>query len=205
MKEKLIKLLGLDAEATEDQILEALSSKLDNSDLLKALGLKTDASDTDVLDAVKALDKGDTEVSLEDRAKAEGKVVVDAKDWTETKAGAAAGKAAAAELKQDKFDRAFEAALKDPEGPRVDAKEETRQEWQELYDLAPEQALKRLDALPRIANAKPRGSGEGGGTDAPDNVDQERFELNEKAEARMVADDCSYEEALRKVRAEEKS
>jgi hypothetical protein len=202
MKEKLIKLLGLDAEATDDQIVEALSSKLDNSKLLKALDLKEDASADDMVAAIEKLGADDTEVSLEDKAKAEGKVVVDASEWTETKANAAAGKAAAAELKQDKFDRAFDKAL---EELRVDAKDETRTEWQELYDLAPEQTIKRLDALPKVANAKPRGSGEGPAADAPDNVDQERFELNEKVEARMAKDDCSYEEALRKVRAEEKS
>lgn len=202
MKEKLIKLLGLDAEATDDQIVEALSSKLDNSKLLKALDLKEDASADDMVAAIQKLGAEDTEVSLEDKAKAEGKVVVDASEWTETKANASAGKAAAAELKQDKFDRAYTKALDEV---RVDAKDETKAEWQELYDLAPAQTLKRLDALPKVANSKPRGTGEGGGAEAPDGVDEERFELNEKVESRMAKDDCTYEEALRKVRAEEKS
>lgn len=202
MKE-IAKLLGLDAEATEEQIVEALEAKLDLSAIAKALELKDEATAEDIVTAIKAKDEKPEEVSLEDRAKAEGKVVLDADEVAEMRTGAKAGKAAAAELKQDKFDRAFDKALDEV---RVDTKDETRKEWQELYDLAPEQTLKRLDALPPLANTKPKGSGAAPGAngEAPDGVDEERFELNEKVEARMAKDDCSYEEALRKVRAEEK-
>jgi hypothetical protein len=201
----IAKLLGLDAEATEEQILEALKGALDTSAITEALGLKDDATEAEILDAIKekseAADAGET--SLEDRAKAEGKVVLDGAALASLQADSKAGKEAADKLHQRDFDDAYTECLDEV---RVDTKDETREEWQELYDAAPEATLKRLKGLPKLANTSLAGSGKGpgGNGEAPDNVDEERFELNEKVEARMTADDCTYEEALQKVRAEEK-
>ena len=205
MKE-IAKLLGLDEAATEEQILEALKGRLDSKSIAKALDLKDDATEQEILDAIKA--KGETEPaeSLEDRAKAEGKDDLDKDTVYTLRADSKAGREAADKLHQREFDDAFDKALNDPKGARVDAKDETRERYQKLYDKAPEETIETLDNLPRLVNGKPSGSGGGPGVngEAPDNVDEERFELNQKVEDRMVADDCTYEEALKKVRAEEK-
>lgn len=199
MKE-IAKLLGLDAEATEEQILEALKGRLDAKSIAKALDLKDDATEQEILDAIKANEAEPAE-SLEDRAKAEGKTVLTNDELQTLRADSKAGKEARDELRQSKFDRAYDKALDEV---RIQASDETKEEWQELYDAVPEATLKRMAKLPKLANTSSRGgSGEGGGA-VPDGVDEERFALNEKVEARMVADDCDYETALRKVRAEEK-
>ncbi len=204
MKETLIKLLGLDAEATEEKILEALKAKLDRSDILKALDLKDEASDEDIVTAIKAAKEAADEdgTSLEDRAKAEGKAVVDAKKYEQTVADAKAGKEAADKLHQREFDDAYKACL---DGVQVDSKDETRKEWQELYDAAPEATLKRLKGLPKLASTAPsgKGGGPGAGGEAPDGVDEDRHELNEKVKARAKEDKIPYEEALELVLAEE--
>lgn len=206
MKE-IAKLLGLDAEATEEQILEALKGRLDLSAVAKALDLKEDATEDEILEAIKSAREGADagEDSLEDRAKAEGKRVVDADEYDDLRADAKAGREAADKLHQREFDDAFDRALNDPKGARVDAKPETRERYQKLYDKAPEETVEMLDNLPRLVNGSPtgQGGGTGSGGEAPDNVDEDRFELNERVEERMRKDDCSYEEALRKVRAED--
>ncbi|HEY0391045.1 MAG TPA: phage protease [Solirubrobacterales bacterium] len=201
MKE-IAKLLGLDEAATEEQILEALKARTGTAGIAKALDLKEDAAEQEILDAIKAKAEPETE-SLEDKAKAEGKIVLDAKDVAALQADSKAGKEAADKLHQRDFDDAFTKAL---DAVRVDAKDETRETYQKLYDKAPEETIEILEKLPKLANTSGRGgSGDGGsGKEAPDNVDEDRFELNEKVEARMAADDCDYAEALRKVRAEEK-
>jgi hypothetical protein len=204
--EEIAKLLGLDTEATEEQILEALKGRLDAKSIAKALDLKDDATEQEILDAIKA--KGETEdeeTSLEDRAKAEGKVVVKEDTLRDLTAKADRGVEAADKLHQREFDDAFEKALTDPKGARVDAKDETREKYQKLYDKAPEETIEILDSLPPLVNGKPNGSGGDapGSGDLPDNVDEDRAALNRKVEARMRADKVEYGEALELVLADE--
>lgn len=190
---KLIaKLLGLDEAATEEQILDALKSKLaasDTAEIAKALELKDDASGEEIVAAIKAKDDDGTEVTAEERAEAEGKVVFTKSDAADLKRMASAGQKAADELHQSKFDTAFEKAL---DGVRVDAKDETRERWQKLYDADADTALEALDNLPKLASSTPRGSG--GGVEDDDADD--RTKLDRKAKAYAKEHKVSYEDAL---------
>lgn len=195
---QIAKALGIE-DATEEKVLEALDGRVSLSDLAEALEVEVKADELTsekLVEAVKAkADEKPEEKSLEDRAKDEGKVVVDAADYAGVKRDAERGRKAAEELHQSKFDTAFDAALTDPKGPRVDAKDETRERYQKLYDEAPETTLELLENLPRLAQGEARGK-TGKTPDVPDNVDAERAELDRKAKAYMTEHKVTYVEAL---------
>jgi hypothetical protein len=194
---KIAKLLGLKDDATEEQILDALKGRPDLEKVLEALELKAEATTEEILEAIESakVDKDENpEVDLDAAAKKEGKVVLSADEVTSLKADAKAGKEANDKIFNRDFNDAYESALDEI---RVDAKDETRKEWRELYELAPEQTLKRLGALPKLAKTDADGKG-GGGADgeAPEGVDESRFELDKKAKAYEKEHKVSYDEAL---------
>lgn len=182
--EKLVKVLKLDADADEAKVLEAITELADKGSeeneeaklpeaLVKALELDEDA---DAETAVKAIKTLADKVSKPEPPK--GKELLDTGELTELRSDAKAGREAKAELHQGKFDQAFERTLEDK---RVDAKDETREEYQALYEKAPDETLKVLERLPKIVNDAARGHGKERGSDeVPAGVDEERYELHEK-------------------------
>jgi hypothetical protein len=197
----IAKALGLDEKASEEDVLAALGKTVSLKDLGETLGIEIaeDAEPDKVLEDAKAkLEEKPAEQSLEDRAKAEGKKLVDADEFAETKRKAEAGERAEKELRQQKFDTAFEKAL--DEG-RVDAKDETKERLQKLYDADAEACLEDLDNRPKIVNTEARGSGKSRDAgEAPEGVDQESFELDQRVKAYMDEhDEPDYDKALDKV------
>lgn len=191
---KIAKILGLSDEATEDQIVEALESRGDLSKVRTALGIAEDA-DTDAV--VKAIEDASEEKTLEDRAREENKVLLDATQVQELTEKAERGDKAAKQLHQNAFDAAYDSALDEL---RVDAKDETKERFQKLYDLAPAETLATLADLPKIASDKPRGSGKPAAGEVPDGVDEERYELHQEVLAYMDEhDESDYVKALNKV------
>jgi hypothetical protein len=206
MKE-IAKLLGLDAEATEEQIVEALEARPDFTKVLEPLelDLKDDASEEEIVAAVKAklAEKSEEpkgkELSLEDRAKKEGKVVLSAEDVATLHADSKAGRKASEELHQGKFDTAYNKAVDEV---RLKTSDETREKYQALYNKAPEETIEILDELPKLANTEARGAG-GKGGEPPKGVHEERYELNKRVEARMADKSEDYPTALQAVMAED--
>jgi hypothetical protein len=207
---KIAKALGLKEDTDEAAILEALKGRPSLSEIAEKLGIEIEVADGDSLDTEKlteavktAIEEGGgaaDEKSLEDRAKEEGKQVVENAEFAELKRDAAAGKKAADELHQAKFDTAFDKALS---GVRVDAKDETRERYQKLYDADAEATLELLENLPKLARTDARGSG-GTEGDVPDGVDEDRAKLDRRVKAYMREHDLSdYAEALDKVLAED--
>lgn len=200
--QKLREALGLDAEATEDQVLEALTDRHALAAVAEKLDIELDEDgDLDKLaEAVTAkVEKAKTdadEVSLEDRAKAAGKRLVAGSDYETLMTNAAEGKKAADELKQSKFDNAYDKALDDL---CIDAKPETKERFQKLYEADADTCLETLKNLQPIANAKPAGSGKGP-KDAPAGVDADSYQLDQEVQAYMAEhDDVDYPTALDKV------
>jgi len=88
------------------------------------------------------------------------------------------------ETAEAKFTLAFDTAFN--EG-RLDAKPETRTLYKDLYDAAPEQALKLLAAAPKIVNTVPKGTGGSADAgDAPEGTDPESYELDKRVTAYMA-------------------
>lgn len=132
-------------------------------------------------------------ISLEQQAAAEGKVLLSQADLDDLTAKAEKGEEAAKQLHQQKFETAYDKAS---EEGRVDAKTETRERWEKLYDSNPSVTLDALADLPKVINLDaPRGEN-GKVSDAPDGHDAERFELHQKAEAYAEKKGVSYEDAL---------
>lgn len=205
--EKIRKALGLADEATEEQVLEALDGRVPVADLVAALELDKDTEADKLADAIKAKFAGeateDDRKSLEERAREEGKVLLDATDYAQVKRDAERGKQAADELRQAKFDTAFDKALAEA---KVDAKDETRERYQKLYDADPETTLEMLENLPKLAPTEARGSGKGASEAAPDNVDADRHALDRKVQAYMREhNESDYVKALDAVVAAEEA
>ncbi len=201
---KISKALGLE-DADEEKVLEALTGRVALADVVSALELDDadDVTDNDKLvEAVKAkfaADKGE-EKSLEDRAKEEGKEVVSKARLDTLEEKAEKGVKAEAELHQAKFDTAYDKAL---EGLRVDAKDETRERYEKLYKADAETTLETLEKLPKLAPTEARGKTGKPGDAAPEGVDAERHELDQKVKAYVKEHpDKSYVEALEIVEAE---
>lgn len=204
MKDQLIKILGLDADATDEKILEALKDKVDGDSptavIAKALDLKEDASEEEILDAIKAAgEKEPAKESLEDRAKAEGKKLVSAEDYAGLKAMAERGEKAAQELHQAKFDAAYDKAVDEV---RLKTSDEARERYQKLYEKAPEETIEILDGLPKLANTRAKGAGGDVGDEA-EGVDAERAKLDKRVKARMADKGEDYPTALDAVLADE--
>lgn len=195
--QKIAKALGLADDSNEDQILAELGKRPALADLAKALGVNSEVTDTEAL--VAKVKEGSDERSLEDRAKDEGKTLIDEDTLNQLKDQAAAGQAAADQLKADRFDRAFDKALS---GGRVDAKAETKERFHKLYEADADTAIETLENLPKIVNVKPAGSGEGS-LEVADNVDSDRAQLDHEVKAYMKDhSEADYAKALDAVLAE---
>lgn len=199
MKELLSKIaeaLGLDKDSDEDAVLAELAKRHSLDTVAEALDLEGDDVTTEkIVEKIKDLSEDNEGKTLEDRAKDVGKRLVDEDDFSELKRHAAAGKEAADKLHERDFEDAFDDALHDKDGPRVDAKPETKERFRKLYDLDADSTVETLKNLPRIANAKLQGSGEGP-DDTPDGVDEDRAKLDKRVKAKMKEKDISYSEAL---------
>lgn len=197
---KIAKAFGLSEDASEEQILAKIAERaeaqsLDATKVAEALG--ADKADEDAIIAkAKELADGSTEQSLEDRAKAEGKRVVTDSDFSQLVSDAAAGRKASDDLKQARFDNEYKTTLDEV---RVDAKDETRERWQKLYDLDADATIDALKALPKLANTDASGTGKNAG-EAPEGVDQDRFDLDQEVRAYQADHDgVSYEDAIDRV------
>ena len=192
---KIAKALGISEESDADAIVAELAKRPALSDLAKSLGIEVEVADTEALVA-QVKEQAPAEQSLADRAKAEGKTVIDADTLEQLKDQAAAGQAAADQLKADRFDRAFEKAL---DGGRVDAKPETKERFQKLYKADADTAIETLDNLPKVVNTKPAGSNQGQ-DDVPENQDADRTQLDREVRAYMAdKDEPDYAKALERV------
>jgi phage I-like protein len=132
------------------------------ANITKALGLDEDATETKVLEAISALnDKATAEPAetdtktLEAQAAEQGKVLLSADQVTTLQAQAAQGAAAAETLRVQTFETAYTRAL---ENGQVDAKDETKTLHRAVYDAKPDESLKLLAALPKVVNLSARGA-----------------------------------------------
>lgn len=206
--EKIAKLLGLDKEATEEQIVEALEKRPDLAKVLEPLelDLKDDASEEEISEAVKAkleeLSKedegeGEDKLTLEERAKKEGKVVLSKDTIDALNEKVEKGVKAADELHQAKFDTAYDKAVDEC---RIKTSDETRKRWEKLYKADAETTLEQLKELPKLANTKAKG-GTGDAGEVPEGADPERHDLDKRVKARMKEKGEDYITALDAVMA----
>jgi phage I-like protein len=175
--------------------------------ILEALGLPEDADEPKVLSAI--TDLRAEPKSLDAQAKEAGMVLLSQADHDALKGEA--DKAGALELRvqtleQSAKDAEFEGAYtKALEAGKVDATDETKGEWRELFDAAPAVTVKRLAALPQVVNTKPQGKGGGDPEigEAPKGVDPEAYELDQRVKAFMAEHpDTDYLKALDAVQKE---
>lgn len=172
----------------------------DLSKIAQALQLDADADEAKILTAVRELakpDPADTK-TLAEMAKAEGMIVLSATDHATLEADAKAGRDANTKLFLRDFHDAYDKALN--EG-RLDAKDETRAEWLELYEAVPETTLKRLAELPKAVNTTAQGAA-GAPGDVPEGHDPDRYRLDQRARQIMGEKNCDYMTALDEAVAE---
>jgi hypothetical protein len=172
--------------------------------LRAALKLDDTVSDDDVIAAAAerltaSPDTTPTEDTrtLKERAEAEGLTVLTAAEAQALRDTADKGAEALKQLTQSRFDTAFTKAL---QAGRVDAKDETRERYQKLYDAEPDTTIALLDSLPVTVKLTTNGSDAGDASKAPDNTDPERYDLLNRALA-LQADDktLSYTDAVLKA------
>jgi phage I-like protein len=152
--------VAVQGEAETDPGADSRGRMSDLANITKALGLDEDATETKVLEAISALnDKATAEPTepktLEAQAAEQGKVLLSADQVTTLQAQAAQGAAAAETLRVQTFENAYAKAL---EAGKVDAKDETKALHRAVYDAKPDESLKLLDALPVVVNLDARGS-----------------------------------------------
>jgi phage I-like protein len=148
----------------------------------RALSLSEDVDETTLLSAL-------------DRA-----VILTEADHRELVERAEAGDKALTDLADTKFDTAFATAAK--EGRATDAHKSAARA---LFDRDEAEGLKFLAELPQLVSTAPKA-----GTDAkrhetgdaPAGVDQERYELNARAEAIALSENIDYVDALERASAE---
>lgn len=153
--DKLAAALGLDAGADEDTILATLAEK------------------------TKAPEPPAPKLSLTETAAREGKVVLGADEHAQLAAQAKQGAEAHEQLRKLTFTRAYDAAL---QAGRLASDDETREKWSGRYEKDPDMTLEVLAELPVIAQVRPSGDG-GSRAEAPEGVDEHRFQLHTRAKA----------------------
>lgn len=139
---------------------------------------------------------GEGAKTLEQQAEEAGYKLLSADELDELRADATKGKLALERMHEQRFEAAFAKAL---EKAAVATDDDTKTEWRELYDANPDVALKRLEALPSLANTQSRGAGGHDTTDAPAGVDEDRYLLNQRIEAYMAEHNVDYIQALEAV------
>ena len=183
LAEQLTEALGLDVGAGDEKIVEAVKGALTERDEAKQLADETSDSK-----------------SLEDRAKEEGKVVIEADQLKELSDRVSESEK---KLADADFDRVFDAALKDPKGPRVDAKPETRERYRKLFDQDRDTTVELLEAAQPLVKSSPGGKGGSDEiTETPDGVDPEMSKLDKQVKAYAKEHKVSYTEALDAVQTE---
>jgi hypothetical protein len=181
---KIAEALGLDASADEAKITERIKALQSERDEAKA-------------EADEAKDSGE---SLEDRAKKEGKVVIETDQLKKLSDRVAESEQ---KLADAEFNRVFDAALKDPKGPRVDAKPETRERYRKLFDQDRDTTVELLEAAQPLVKSSPEGKGGSDEiTESPDGVDPEMSKLDKQVKAYAKEHKLSYVEALDAVQTE---
>lgn len=177
-----------------------------SKELATALGIAEDADEAVVLSRVTELTKEpepQETKSLAEQAKAEGMFILTADQFASLTQNATEGAAAAAALKEQRFETAFSKALNDSKGARVAPTQ--KDQFKALYDGNADATIALLDTLPNLVNAEPVGSGSpanGSTSLAKDEVegfetDDFSNELAEKALALCAADkDLDYGDAV---------
>jgi phage I-like protein len=180
------------------------------SELAKKLGLDENADEATILSAASAkLDaepaKPAEDVTLEQRAASEGKVVLDSAQLVTLTAQAAAGAQAAVTLAANTYESKWDKALS--EGRAVPA---MRENFDKLHEINAEATLAAIDSLPQILNVELGGSGAGGGEDAGGfgsvtlgdetvRVDNDRAALDRQVTSLMAKENIDYGVALERV------
>lgn len=149
------------AEAVADEETSYIQETMpDFTKIAQALKLADDADEATILAKVVELDTANaTPVSLEDQAKAEGKIVLSAETVAKLSQEASEGAAAAKTLSKMTFDTKFDKCLSD--GKVTPAQKDI---YAELYEQNPEKTVALLDSLAVVVNVTPAGAG--GGDDA---------------------------------------
>lgn len=200
--------VSLSAAGWAHRIGDAPDSRPAMSDLLKNLaklhGLPEDADEAKVLEAATAAKaKADTPppentdtVTLEARAIAEGKVLLDAAQVTQLTADAAKGVKAETDLAKLTFDTAYTTAL---QSGRLDARPETRALHESIFAVDRDKSLTLLASLPEgVINLTAKGEG-GDRTEVADGSDPDMAALDRKVRARMAESREPYPIALSAV------
>lgn len=143
------------SEDTSEEVLDSPPRMELSADILKALGLTDDVTDEKVvLDAITEATKPVEVKSLDEQAKADNKIVLDAAQVSELVTKANAGDAAAKQLSQMRFDSAWTLAL--DKGKATPTQKES---FEKLYALDADTTLKTLEDLQSVVNVSPVGSG----------------------------------------------
>jgi phage I-like protein len=174
--------------------------------IAKALGLAEDADEAAILDALAS--KSDETRTLDQMAKAEGKMLISADEYTTLSSNAAAGRQAHEELRVTRFETAFDKAL--DEGRTTPAQKDGLRSF---YDLDADKALAHLDTLPQQVNVRATG-GTGGGAqtaqlgagDVADpldhyDIDTDQLALHAKVTTLAAEQNIDYASALERVEA----
>lgn len=138
---------------------QTTNENMDITKILEALGVAADSDEATVLAKVgelKARPEQATTLSVEDQAKAEGKMVLSTDQFASLMQNATEGAAAAKQLSQMTFDNAFDKAVS--EGRALPAQKDT---MLSLYNVDKDNALKLLESMPKVVNVEPVGAGGG--------------------------------------------
>lgn len=163
--------------------------------ILNALGLGADAEEATVLSKItELLAKPEPQTkTLADMAKAEGMMLLTADNYATLAQQAAEGSAAAASLKEQRFELAFTTALNDPKGARVVPAQ--KDDLKKLYDVDADTCISLIASFPSVVNAQPGGSGGDSLTvslsksEVEDfDIDEDMVNLDRKAQELMTAD-----------------
>lgn len=179
--------------------------------LRTALSLADDAGEDAILTALTTREES-TKLSLDARAAQAGQVLLSRQEHADLTAKAGESDALAVRLstveteltqdrearKAERFELAYSTALS---GGKLTTDEAAKTEWRELYDAAPDTALKRLSALPVIAKGTTTGQA-GDDAETPAGVDPDRHRLALRARAIAAEKNLPYTDALTLARQE---
>lgn len=185
-----------DSTNANPKVADSRAQMPELSKIAQALELSDDASEEQILDAIKeATKEPEAPKTLDKLADEQDKVVLSKDTVDQLVADAKAGAEAARTLHEQRFTQAFDKALSQG---RVDAKDETRENFKGIYELDADKAVALLDSLPKVVNTEPKGSG-GSDGDVPEGYDRDRYLLSQKAEAYAEEHNVDFITALEKV------
>lgn len=190
-------------ETGKDAASDSPEDMPDFKNIATKMGLSADADEATILAKAEELLARPTEaqnVNLSELAKAEGKVLVDGTQLSALVADAAAGKAAADELRSQKFETAFDKALS--QGRMTPAQKEM---MKDLYDLDADKTLAAMAAAPQVVQTTLSGTAAGPGNGSIDAivleaggqaVDDDRVALHERAMVLSREHSIDYDKAV---------